>query len=347
MYPKIDRITPEELVKRENLFNDKKEIFPETEDPKKAEELAKGVLSEHRVAMMAPHAFVPSIGLLRNDGLFGKQINTPLPIEAGNPANIIAPRRGPGRPRKEGDSITLKRKNLEEHERPPTREAPNHPSPLIHYVGESETIMTDPSNVEEAQGLKDWDNWRKAIDNELDSLRNREVFSNVEELPMGYRAVGHRWVFTKKRGADGKIAKYKARLVAKGFSQKQGMDFEETYAPVIDSSTFLYVLALGTVRELMTEAQDVVTAYLYGKLDHVIYMDAPVGFQDDKREEFTKPVVRLNRALYGLKQAGRMWFQELTNYLRTCDLESEEDAPCLFIKKDEKGFVIVTIYVDD
>jgi hypothetical protein len=113
--------------------------------------------------------------------------------------------------------------------------------------------------------------------------------------------------------------------------------------------TFLYVIALGTANDLVTEAQDVVTAYLYGRLEHEVYMDAPIKskYTGKTTDIPNRPVVKLQRALYGLKQAGRMWFQELTNYLRGKGFKSEEGAPCLHLNKEKDGFVIVTIYVDD
>jgi hypothetical protein len=186
----------------------------------------------------------------------------------------MVPRKGPGRPGQGNRWSTRKRKSEEDHNIPEGRYTPNTPAPTVFYAEDKE--IEDPSTVEEAQSRIDWPKWERAINDELESLAKRDVFGKVEELPTGQRMVGHRWVLTRKRNANGEVVKYKARLVAKGYNQRPGIDFEETYAPVVDATTFLYVIALATANGLVTEAQDVVTAYLYGKLEHDVYMDAPV-----------------------------------------------------------------------
>jgi hypothetical protein len=205
----------------------------------------------------------------------------------------------------------------------------------------------DPMNVEEAQRQADWPKWQEAMQAELDALKRRDVLSNVMEMPENCRPVGHRWVFVKKRDANGIVVRHKARLVAKGFSQKPGEDFTETYAPVMDGTTYRYLLALAAKHKLVMETMDVVTAYLYGELDHEIYMSAPLGHEVSSAADMKRPVVLLKKALYGLKQSGRMWYQKLTAFLADRGFASHESAPCVFIKSKGKEFTIVAIYVDD
>ena len=133
--------------------------------------------------------------------------------------------------------------------------------------------------------------------------------------------------------------RYKARLVAQGFSQRTGIDYEETYSPVMDAITFRYMRLM-----------DVVTTYLYGSLDANVYMKNPEGFTLPKAMN-SKPrsmySIKLQRSLYGLKQSGRMLYNHLSQYLLKEGYVNNSICPCVFIKKTEYGFVIIAVYVDD
>ena len=153
-----------------------------------------------------------------------------------------------------------------------------------------------------------------------------------------------------KRNEKNEITRYKARLVAQGFSQKPGIDYEETYSPVVDAITLRYLLCLAVHEKLEMRLMDVVTAYLYGSLDSDIYMKIPEGFKlpevnnPNSREIYS---IKLNRALYGLKQSGRMWYNCLSKYLLKEDYKNDPICPCVFIKRSGSGFVIIVVYVDD
>ena len=90
--------------------------------------------------------------------------------------------------------------------------------------------------------------------------------------PPSVKPVGHKWVFVRKRNEKNDVLRYKARLVAQGFSQRPGIDYEETYSPVMDVITFRYLVSLVVSEGLEMQLMDVVTAYLYGDLDSEIYM---------------------------------------------------------------------------
>ena len=92
---------------------------------------------------------------------------------------------------------------------------------------------------------------------------------------------------------------------------------------------------------------DVVTAYLYGSLDTEIYMKVPEGIKVPKEEERKMYSVKLKRSLYGLKQSSRMWYNRLSEYLMKKGFMNNEDCPCVFIRKSNKGFYIISVYVDD
>ena len=141
---------------------------------------------------------------------------------------------------------------------------------------------------------------------------------------------------------------YKARLVAQGFSQRPGIDYDETYSPVMDMITFHFLISLVLFEKLEMRLMDIVTAYLYGSLDSNIYMKI--------HEEFKMPdactphnlfSIKLQRSLYGLKQSGCMWYQRLSEYLIKERYKNDPICPCGFIKKSETEFAIVAVYVDD
>ena len=96
----------------------------------------------------------------------------------------------------------------------------------------------EPKSVKECAHRNDWPKWKDAMKAELDSLEKREVFGPVVRTPEGVKPVGYKWVFVRKRNEKGEIVRYKARLVAQGFSQRPGIDFEQTYSPVVDATLF-------------------------------------------------------------------------------------------------------------
>ena len=123
--------------------------------------------------------------------------------------------------------------------------------------------------------------------------------------------IGCKWVFRIKRKADGSIDSYKARLVAKGFHQQQGIDFKETFSPVIKPTTIRLILSLAITFNWPLRQLDVQNAFLHGYLNEEVYMVQPSGFQD---HHFPTHVCKLNKALYGLKQAPRAWYHRLSSF---------------------------------
>ncbi|CAA7051315.1 unnamed protein product [Microthlaspi erraticum] len=126
----------------------------------------------------------------------------------------------------------------------------------------------EPTSIAECMQRIDWPKWNEAIDAEFNSLGKREVFGPVVRTPEGVKPVGHKWIFVRKRNENGEIVRHKARLVAQGFSQIPGIDYEETYSPVVDATTFRYLITLAIREGLDFRLMDVVTAY--GPLDNEI-----------------------------------------------------------------------------
>ena len=208
----------------------------------------------------------------------------------------------------------------------------------------------EPKSVEECRHRSDWPKWRDAIQSELDSLSKRKVFGPVVQTPDGIKPVGYKWVFVRKRNEKNEIVRYKARLVAQGFSQRPGLDYNETYSPVVDTITLRYLVSLAVHEKLDMHLMDVVTAYLYGKLDKDIYMKIPKGFKmpeayDPNHREIYS--IKLQKSLYGLKQSGRMWYNRLSESLIEEGYTNSPICPCVFIRKNGQHFVIIAVYVDD
>jgi hypothetical protein len=174
------------------------------------------------------------------------------------------------------------------------------------------------------------------------------VFSSVIPTPQNVFPVGAKWVFVRKRNENNEVVRYKARLVAQGFTQRPGIDYDDTYSPVMSGITFRYLISMAVQMSLSMQLMDVVTAYLYGSLKSDIYMKVPEGLKmPNPKENRNAYCVKLQKSLYGLKQSGRMWYNRLSEFLIQKGYSNNDDCPCVFIKKSSNGFCIISVYVDD
>ena len=136
-------------------------------------------------------------------------------------------------------------------------------------------IMDDdcePQSIIECRQRLDWPKWEEAINAELASLAKRGVFGPITRIPDNVKPVGYKWVFVRKRNEKNEVVRYKARLVAQGLSQSPGIDYDETYSPVMDMITFRFLISLVIFKKLEMRLMDFVATYLYGSLDSDIYM---------------------------------------------------------------------------
>ena len=207
---------------------------------------------------------------------------------------------------------------------------------------ETATDLSEPSTFEAAVSGPDQVHWRKAIHAELESMRLRGVF-RAAKLPNGQRAIGTKWVFKIKRKADGSIEKYKARLVAKGFRQKYGIDYTETFSPVVKYVTLRMVIAITKYFGWSLDQLDVVTAFLYGEMKEKVFYAIPEGVDID--EEFD--CFELVKAIYGLKQASRVWNENFHEFVCSIGFQAANFDPCLYIKVARGQCVLLLVYVDD
>lgn len=197
----------------------------------------------------------------------------------------------------------------------------------------------DPQSVHEAQASTYWTYWLAAIYEELESLKQKGVYEEVDELPPNRKAVGSKWVLHIKRDQDGLIARFKARLVAKGFTQIPGQDFVYTFAPVARWESMRTILTLVAEHGMKLRQIDVKTAFLNGPLEEEIYM---------RRPSIAGPGYwKLKKGLYGLKQSGRQWYLELNSKLETIGFKRLESDWSVYIRTDGNNRSYVTTSVDD
>lgn len=200
----------------------------------------------------------------------------------------------------------------------------------------------DPRSFPDALASPKSREWRQAMRNEMDSLSTNRVWT-LTDLPTGKKAVGSRWVFKTKMGADGSIARYKARLVARGFSQIPGSDYDETFSPVVRGESIRALFALAAKERMCVHQMDVETAFLNGILLEEVYMQQPEGYEEKGKEQ---QVCRLHRSIYGLKQSPRCWNDALDAQLRRLGFTQTPRDPCLYVS-DAHSEMIVAVYVDD
>ena len=179
---------------------------------------------------------------------------------------------------------------------------------MVAGVAEAEAL--DPLMVDEARSRSDWEKWEAAIESELKSLADTRTWEVVER-PRSVNVVGCKWVFKIQWNAAGEIDKYKAQLVTKGYSQVQGINYNDTYAPVARLSSLRTILAIATRNDWNIEVFDFHSAFLNSKLDkgEDIYMDLPPGYKMNGK--YNRPVAKLLVALYGSKQGALKWYLEL------------------------------------
>jgi hypothetical protein len=156
--------------------------------------------------------------------------------------------------------------------------------------------------------------------------------------------VGTKWVFRNKQNEHGVVTRNKARLVAKGYSQVNGLDFDETYAPLARLESIRILLAYATYHGFKLYQMDVKSAFLNGPIKEEVYVEQPPGFEDS---EYPNHVYKLSKALYGLKQALRAWYECLRDFLVTIRFKVGKADPTLFTKTVAKDLFICQIYVDD
>ena len=208
-----------------------------------------------------------------------------------------------------------------------------------HFAGLAFDLGDEPPDYQSAMASEDCAQWQEAVKEEMDDLEKTETWDIILREPR-MNVVRNKWVFRIKRKADGSVDRYKARLVAKGFSQKQGIDYNETFSPVVRYDTVRILLSLVPAMDLHVTQFDVKTAFLNGTLDEEVFMEIPEGFEAEG-----DMVCRLKKSLYGLKQSPRQWTSKLKEVMGQFGLNAIVSDPCVFVSGDKT--LIVCCYVDD
>src|ERR1043165_4987933 len=199
---------------------------------------------------------------------------------------------------------------------------------------------TDPTTVEEALSSHNAEEWKRAMEEEIQAHVENQTWT-FSDVPAGRKAIKCKWVFKTKLKVDGTVERYKARLVAKGCSQKPGIDYEETYSPVVRYTSIRLLIALAAKYELDIHQMDVTTAFLYPELEEEIYMELPNGYRLNNR------TCRLNKSIYGLKQASRAWNKKLDKLLKDLGFVQSNFDTCIYYKSENGKILIIAVYVDD
>ncbi|KAJ9535822.1 hypothetical protein OSB04_un001023 [Centaurea solstitialis] len=253
--------------------------------------------------------------------------------------------------------------NLHEEPLHLTRTQKNHPSSLV--IGDIQSPMitrkqckdlgfqnphsamiscflshSEPKKVFDA--MKD-PSWIEAMQEELLQFVLQHVW-DLTDLPKGHRAIGTKLIFRNKKDERGIVIKNKARLVAQGYTQEEGIDYDDVFAPVARIEAIRLFLAFASYKRFKVYQMDVKSAFLYGKIEEEVYVCQPPGFEDPK---FPDKVYKLRKALYGLHQAPRAWYDTLSTYLLENQFERGVIDKTLFIKKKGLDLLLVQIYVDD
>jgi hypothetical protein len=209
-----------------------------------------------------------------------------------------------------------------------------------------------PKTMEEATApdRPDRDKWIAARDVEIQSYYDREIWEPlwINQKDKSYNLISSKWVFDYKQDSEGYLLRYKVRGVARGFTQKEGIDYNETFSPVVKIQSVRLMLAVALMYNLEIDCMDVSTAFLYGELDELVYMKPFPGMAETNAEGKIL-IFRLKKSLYGLHQASRQWNKTLADFLIDEGFTKCQTDPCVFwrINQSTKEMEMVLVYVDD
>jgi hypothetical protein len=209
----------------------------------------------------------------------------------------------------------------------------------------------EPKTLQEAKDSPDWPEWLEAMHAELSSLVKNKTWRAISVSKghlraQGKKALGAKWVFKIKCGADNQIIQYKARWVVKGYEQRYGLDYDQTFAGVVRAATWRITLGLAVANDWAVDQMDVKSAFLHGDIDEEVYVELPDG--SELFPNIFKPgetALLLQKALYGLKQSPRLWQLTLKAALKRLGYLPLVADQCVY-RCTDTGLIIVT-YVDD
>ena len=214
----------------------------------------------------------------------------------------------------------------------------------VEHIACYTSQLPEPQSMEEALASEfSEEKWKGVAECEYSALMENWTWELVP-LPSNRKPIGCKWVFKAKRGSDGAVERFKARLVAKGYAQQYGVDYDETFSPVVRFSSIRLLLAYAVQNDMIVHQMDVVNAFLNSTLDEEIYMEQPPGYTQKGKEHL---VCRLKKSLYGLKQSPRCWNKRFRAYMEEIQFRESQADPYVFIHSEGTEVSIVAVYVDD
>ena len=202
-----------------------------------------------------------------------------------------------------------------------------------------------PQTFLEANSSQDKEKWKKSMDEEMQSLVKNHTWK-LARLPKGKKEIGCKWVYAQKEGFPSKNdVRYKVRRVAKGYAQKEGIDYNEVFSPVVKHSSIRILLALVAQFNMELVQMDMKITFLHGDLEEEIYITQPDGFKVAGKENW---VCKLNKSLYGLKQSPRQWYKRFDQFMIGQNYTRSSFDHCVYFRKLQDGsFIYLLLYVDD
>jgi hypothetical protein len=206
------------------------------------------------------------------------------------------------------------------------------------------TYTDEPATYNEAITCVEAKQWLKAIEEELNAHLKNNTWS-VVDINNNHinNIISAKWIFKKKKDANGNVCRYKARLVARGFTQVYGIDYDATFAPVLKYKSLRIILLLSVIYNNNIEQLDVKTAFLNATVKENIYVQPPEGVVTTDKQ-----ILKLNKALYGIKQAPREWNENINKYLLSIQFKRCIKESCIYIKTSKNNNnIIIGLFVDD
>jgi len=208
----------------------------------------------------------------------------------------------------------------------------------VHLV----CLVADAENISFEEAVQD-KKWQTAMDEEITAIDGNNTWE-LTELPNGNQPIGVKWIFKKKMNAQGEIERYKARLVVKGYKQKEGIDYDEVFAPVVRMEIIRLHISQAAQFRWQIFQMDVKSAFMNGVLEEEIYIEQPPGYVKIEEE---KKALKLNKALYKLKQGPRAWNTHIDTYFKENGFKQCPYEHSLYAKKSGSNVMFVGLYVND
>jgi hypothetical protein len=211
------------------------------------------------------------------------------------------------------------------------------------YNTEEFQMEDDSTLFEEAMRSNNSSKWLEAMEDEIKSMSTNKVW-DLKYIPKGAKAVGCKWVYKTKHDFQRNIKRFKARLMAKDFTQREWIDYNKTFSPVLCKDSFRIIMALVAHYDLELHQMDVKTVFLNGDLEKNVYMAQPKGFVVEGKERIG---CRLKKSIYGLKQASRQWYLKFNRIIRNFGFKENVEDNCVYVKFKNGKYIFLILYVDD